>query len=273
MGEIVIGFLDNEGLGPRGASLFAQQLGEVESPERRAWLKTYLSESAYFLLQGIVDQTCSLDSILATPNPAVVSITGHALFRTILEYAYKLTYLTDPEIGGNTRIRRTIELGYADLCAYERLPSELQGGTSPSPETLLRDWYKEVTEGSELREPKVRSIFDAVGDPEDDGFPWPKDGSGKAVNPVYVWGYRVTSPIVHGNLWAIKHHGLTHVSKSGGVTTALPGLDAKAMRLLREGAARSLQLSFGITVQLMHGHLPSDVMNRLEAHIELIRTR
>ena len=268
MSDIVITFLNEKGLYLKDDSFFAQQLGEIQSSERREWLKTYLSDSTYFLLHGIIDQVYSLDTIFRTPNRAVVSITGYILFRSILEYSYKLTYLAGPETSANERIKRAIELYYSDLCAYKRLPEEAKVKLRQDQENLTLDWYKEVTDGKDLKRPiSVWGIFSAVGDPEDEEFPWPKDSNGTPVNPVYMWGYRVTSPMTHGNLWAIKHHRLTQIDKSGGVTKALPDLDPEAIRRLQTGVATVLQLSFGIAVQFMHGHLPSDVMNRLGAHI------
>ena len=182
-------------------------------------------------------------------------------------HSCKLTYLTAPEIGADERIKRAIEIYNVDLHEYERLPLELRTEPSQSQKELVSDWYKEVTGGRRLAQPiQVQSIFDSIGDPSEEH--WPKDRSGKPVNPVYTLGYHINSAITHGNLWAIKHYGLTPVEKAGGVTTALPGLDANGIRSLRKGAATLLQLSFGFAVQFMHGDLPSGVMNRLGAHIQ-----
>ena len=178
-----------------------------------------MSENAYFLLHGILDQVYSLDFILTKSNPATVSLTGRVLLRTMLEYSCKLTYLTTPEISVDERIKRAIEIYYVDLHEYERLPLELKAEPSQNLKEFASEWYKEVAKGKELTQPiRVRSIFDSIGDPEEEE--WPRDRSGKPVNPGYTLGYQVNSAITHGNLWAIKHYGLTHVEKSGGVTTA-----------------------------------------------------
>ena len=266
MSDIVINFLNEEGLDLKDESFFAQELSEIRSPDRCEWIKTYLLENTYFLLHGIIDQAYSLDFVLTKHNPAVVSVTGYMLLRTMLEYSYKLTYLTDPEICANERIKRAIEIYYVDLYEYDRLPLKLKVETSQDRKEFAREWYKEVADGEKLKRPiQIRSIFNSIGDPEDEK--WPRDRSGKSVNPVYTRGYQVNSAITHGNLWAIKHYGLTHAGKSGTITTALPGLDAKRVGLLCEVAAKLLRLSFGFVVQFTHGHLPSGIMNRLESQI------
>ncbi len=267
MCDLVIDFLNEKGLDLKDDSFFAQEVGKIQSPERREWLKTYLSENAYFLLHGIVNLAYSLDFILSQRNRAIVSISGQVLLRTILEYSGKLTYLADPEISPNQRIKRALKTYYTDLDEYERLLPELKAEPSQNLKEFAQEWYAEVAEGKELKRYRgPRSIFDSIGDPEFEE--WPIDRTGKSVNPVYALGYQVNSTITHGNLWAIKHYGLTHVNKSGGITTALPGLDADGILSLQRAAATVLQLSFGFAVQFMHGRLPSGVMNRLGARIQ-----
>lgn len=213
----------------------------------------------------------SLDFILTQRNPAIVSITGRVLLRAILEYRYKLAYLTVPDISANERIKRSIKIYHRDLYEYERLPTELKAEPSQDRKEFVREWYKEVAESKEkeLNRPiSAQSIFDSIGDPECEE--WPRDVRGKSVNPVHTRGYKVNSAITHGNLWAKKHYGLTHVNKSDGVTTALPGLDAEGTRVLYKVTATLLQSSFGIAVQFMHGYLPAHVMNRLGDQIGYI---
>ena len=136
---------------------------------------------------------------------------------------------------------------------------------------FVSEWYEELAEGRKLKRPiKVRSIFDAFGDPDLEG--WPRDKGGEPVNPVYKKGYHVSSAVTHGNLWAIKHYGLTHVQKSGAVTTALPGLDAEGIRIMERVAATLLLSSFGYAVQFMHGLPPSGLMNRMRAQIDSLTT-
>ena len=266
MSDIVIDYLIENGLYLKDDSFLAQTLAEIQSSERREWLKTYLSENAYFLLHGIVDLVYSLDFSPSQRNRAIVSISGRVLLRTILEYSGKLTYLADPEISPNQRIKRALKTYYTDLDEYERLLPELKAEPSQNLKEFAREWFAEVGEGKELKRYRgPRSIFDSIGDPEFEE--WPIDRTGKSVNPVYALGYQVNSTVTHGNLWAIKHYGLTHVNKPGEVTTALPGLDADGILSLQKAAATVLQLSFGIAVQFMHGHLPSGVMNRLRDHI------
>ena len=135
------------------------------------------SDNAYFLLHGIIDQVYSLDFILTQRNPAIVSITGRVLLRAILEYRYKLAYLTVPDISANERIKRSIKIYHRDLYEYERLPTELKAEPSQDRKEFVREWYKEVAESKEkeLNRPiSAQSIFDSIGDPECEE--WPRDG-------------------------------------------------------------------------------------------------
>ena len=267
MCDTVVDFLEEKGLDVKESSYLAQTLDEIQATERREWIKKYLSENVYFLLHGIIDQVYSLDCVLATSNPAVVSVAGHVLLRSTLDYGYKLAYLTVPEIGADERIKRAIEIYHRDMREYERLPPELKSESGQNRMEFVSEWYKEVSGGVELKRPiPVRSIFDAIGDPELEE--WPRDMGGNPANPVYKEGYRIYSTVTHGNLWAIKHYGLTHVDKSGAITIALPGLDAEGKRLMQRVAGGLLQLSFGFAVQFMDGFAPSGIMNRMSAQID-----
>ena len=127
MCDTVIDFLEDKGLDLKESSYFAQELGEIRLTERREWITRYLSENVRFLLHGIIDQVYSLDCILASSNPAIVSVSGHVLVRSMLEYGYKLFYLTVAEISGEERIKRAFEINNLDMHEYERLPPRSQG--------------------------------------------------------------------------------------------------------------------------------------------------
>ena len=263
MSNIVLDFLDGEGFAIRDDSFFAQELQEIHSIERCEWLRVHLTESAYFLLQGIIDQACSIDSVLDVMNRADVSLTGRILLRTMLEYSYKLVYLTDKNIGRKERSERAIRTYSADLHEYKRLPPQFQGDTGQDQQALIALWYKELTGKDKVPQSlSARDIFNAVGDPEDD---WPRDGRGKPINPVYKIGYQVNSVITHGNLWAIKQYGLVHFQRPDGTVVDLAGYDKNALRILKKSAVSILQLSLGFAVQFVHGHPPAHIMNRLNA--------
>ena len=263
LGDIVIEFLSENGLELRGNSFFSRELGNIPSADRREWLEWHLCENTYFLLHGIIDQAYSLDSILARRNPGTLSVSGSVLLRTMLEYSYKLGFLITPDIAASERIKRAIEVGYADLREYESLPADLKGQPTEDRKHFLQDWYSEITGGSKLVQPiRVRGIFDSIGDPQVEQ--WPQDKGGNPKNPIYARGYQINSAVTHGNLWAIKHYGLTHLKRSNGSTATLPGLGPETIRLQQEIAARLLQLSFGLAVQFMQGVLPASTMNRLE---------
>ena len=269
MCDIILDDLRDKGLEVTQGSYLANLLATVRSSKRRDWLKSYLSDSVYFLLHGILDQVYSLDAILAARNRATVSISGLVILRTSLEYGFKLAYLTTPDINDDERISRTIRLYYTDLYWHRRLPSHLMGDSAQHIEQLIQEWYKELNGGQALKRTiSARSIFDSIGDPEDEAVPWPKNKEGDFVNPVYSVGYHMGSTIIHGNLWAIKHHGVTKIGKVGEKTIVTPGLDAEGTRLLRLYGARLLQLSFGFATQFTYGFLRSDVMNTLNGHIE-----
>ena len=266
MCDIIVGFLNEGGFELKEDSFFALELGEIQSLERREWLRTHLSESAYYLLQGIIDQACSMESTLSAINPASVSVTGSVLLRTMLEYAYKLTHLTDSHISINQRIKRAIEIYHNDLNEYDRLPEELRGELGQDQSELLGQWYEEIT-GEELsRRIPVRNIFDSVGDSDE----WPRDRGDNPINPVYIMGYQINSLIAHGNLWALRHYGLTHVQGPDGIAASLPGWSAGKVRNYQRAAASLLQFAFAFAMQLMHGYPPAHIMNRLNVPINRI---
>ena len=268
MSNIIMDFLNEAGFTLKEDSFFAQELQEIRSPERREWIREYLSDSTYFLLQGIIDQAYSIDSVLDVTNRAVVSLTGRVLLRTMLEYSYKLVYLTDKDIGIVERIKRAIETYNTDLHEYRRLPPEFKREISQDQTSLIGSWYKELTGKDELpRSLSARSIFDSVGDPEDD---WPRDRGGNPINPVYQMGYQVNSVIAHGNLWAIKHYGLVHLQKPDDRIADLAGYDKNTIRILKRNAASILQLSFAFAEQFMQGYPPSHILNRLNVPIALL---
>ena len=126
MCDTVMAFLGERGLDLKERSYLAQEFGEIRLTERREWITRYLSENVRFLLHGIIDQVYSLDCILASSNPAIVTVSGHVLVRSMLEYGYKLFYLTVAEISGEERIKRALEIYNLDMHEYERLPPDLK---------------------------------------------------------------------------------------------------------------------------------------------------
>ena len=271
MCDIVIATLNKEGLERREGSPFTRELDEIQSQERREWLGDYVWQRTYLLLHGAIDQAYQLDACINNPNPALVSVTQYILLRSIQEYTTRLAYLVDLKIEPTERIRRAIELYHADLFAYENLPSNLRVHPGQNRETFLSAWYEEITCGKKLnRRYPVRSIFDDLGSPEEEG--WPTDNGGKPINPTYQKGYQIWSAVTHGHLWAIRHYGLTKVGKIGEQTMWLPGGAAtRTILSWQEIAGRLLQYAFGFAVQFLHPSLDTSTMDELEHQIALIQ--
>ena len=275
--NIVLLYLNEEKLELREDSFFAEELRGIPVPERRDLIRTYLCDNTFLLLQGILDQVQSLNSILSVRTPAVVAVSPFILIRTMLEYSNKLTYLTDPHT--SERIPRTLKCLYADIQEFRKLPKDL---TSPAGRMSVEDranlateWYCELTGGEgKLRPVSALEIFEELAGEQSDEWgelDWVEDGRGSLVPFAYSKGYRIYSAVAHGNLWAIQHYGATKIRNVDGETVWLPGLDAKTVYRLQELAGRQLEFSLGFAVQFMRGHLPSGTMNKLETLIASIQ--
>lgn len=277
MTGIVIDYLRKEGLELKEESFFAHELNHIDELERRELLRSYLCESACFLLHGIIDQVHALDTMLNAYGPSVAAVGPYVLARSILEYAFRLTYLTDPHT--EERIQRSLKCYYKDLQEFRKLPSDLSSlGGKELAETraeLVSKWYADLTGGLEKINPVTAlEIFEAVGEEdfeEGEVQNWIKDGRGNMVPLAYSKGYRIYSAVSHGNLWAIKHYGFTKIGKEGDSTIALPGLDATGVYPLQELAGGLLMSSLGFAVQFMRGYPPANTMNKLGSLIEMIR--
>lgn len=276
MTDIVLNYLNEEKLEVRENSFFGEELKDILIPKRRDLFRTYLCDSTFLLLQGVIDQVHSLDSTLRVRTPAVFAISPFILMRTLLEYSAKLTYLTDPH--SNERIQRTLKCLFADIQEFRKLPQDL---TSPAGRKraddqadLATEWYSELTGGKEkLRPVSALEIFEELaGDPSDEWeqHDWVEDGRGHLVPFSYSKGYRIYSAIAHGNSWAVQHYGVTKIHSDVGETVTLPGLDAKTVHNLQILAGRQLVSSLGFAVQFMRGTIPAGAMNKMEALIALI---
>ena len=275
--DIVLDYLNEEELELREDSFFAEELRDIPKPKRRDLIRTYLCDNTFLLLQGIIDQVHSLNSMLSVRTPAVVAITPFILMRTMLEYSSKLTYLTDPHT--SERIPRTLKCLYADIQQFRKLPKDL---TSPAGRMFVDDqadlateWYCELTDGEEkLRPVSALEIFEKLAGEQSDEWgkhDWVEDGRGSLVPFTYSKAYRIYSAVAHGNSWAIQHYGMTKIHSDDGETVTRPGLDAKTVYNLQVLAGKELVLSLGFTIQFMRGHLPSGTMNKLETLIASIQ--
>ena len=277
MSNIVLGYLDKHELKLNENSSFAQELCAIQVPERREMLRTYLCDSTYFLLHGIIDHVHSLNIALNVPSPAVVSVSPYVLARATLEYVQKLVYLTYPLI--EDRIQRSLRCYCADIREYRKLPEDLTSQPArqlaENNAILAEKWHCELTGGSQkLRPITALEIFEAVEEKrfdEEGQDLWVTDGKGTSVPFAYAKGYRIFSAVTHSNLWAIRHFGMTKIGNKGDVTLASSGLDLRGVLLFKLSAAMQLQFSFGFAVQFMSGHLPAGTMNRLGAQIGLIQ--
>lgn len=275
--DIVIEALKERGLEPQAGSRFSEELSHVEPEERRRWLLEYVTQNTWSLLNGILDQVYKLGSCIYSINPSPVSVAEFILLRSIIEYSYKLSYLTVLDVDADERIKRAIECAHEDLVAYERLPSRLRSNSAQHRRPFLEEWYKEITGKQKPKHPlRARDLFDDLGGSNEEwqriAGEWPADRGGKAVNPAYQSGYAIWSAITHGNAWAIAHFGLTKDGSDDDDPRWFPGLNPDTIHNCEELAVRLLQHAFGFSVQLMnHRGLDAGAMNRLEEVIARIR--
>ena len=275
--DIVIQFLNDRGLEPEVDSHFSEELAQIQSEERRKWLRDYVYQHTYWLLQGLLDQVYKLEACMTTVNLAITAVGEYVLLRSILEYSYRLDYLTVLDIGASERVKRSIEYSYTDLKAYEGLPSNLRSPSSQSQSQFLEEWYKEIAGEKKLNKRKqVKHVMDNLGGANEEWQhirgEWPTDGRGTPINPVYQSGYAIWSAITHGDPWAIRHFGLTKANREEEDAQWFPGLDLNTTHKMQDLVVRLLQHSFGYSVQLMHrGGLHVGTMNRLEEVIARIQ--
>ena len=249
-----------------GQSFFADELRAIPQPERRNLLKDYICESMIALLLGVTDQARSLALCLDTPG---LAISPHMLIRGLLEYSYKITYVADPTIDSQERIRRALRLFVTDFREYEKMLGESRSAVAyreaSNAKEIAVSWYRELT-GKEIKTTTPKAIMDSV---------W-KAGTtllqqqAPDVNVVYEKGYRTGSVISHGNTWAIRHFCLETSldERRKSFTLGLPESASYGMLLL---AAHFLQLSFGIVGQF-GSRLPASAMNRMGERIDELMT-
>jgi len=268
--NVVLRQLDEEKLELSEDSFFAEELRKIPKTKRRELIQTYLCDKTFLLLQGIIDQVHSLNSMLSVPSPAVVEISPYILARTMLEYSSKLAYLTDPNT--SERIPRTLRCLYADIQEFRKLPEDL---VSPTGRMLAEDrfkvateWYRELTGGEgKIRAVRVLEIFEELAGEKSDvleKFNWVEDGKGSLVPLTYSKGYRIFSAVAHGNSWAVQHYGVTKFLNDAGEIIERPGLDSKTVNQLQVLAGGHLIYSLGFATQFIPGHLPHRAMNELE---------
>ena len=262
--DIVADELNGRSIKPTEHSFFLEEITDVEPPERQQLLREYVCNTVVHLLIGVQDQVRSLGAALNVGS----SVTPFILWRTILEYSYKIAYLADPAIDPRERILRFLRIYFDDIRVLEKLPATLRPSSGNELTTKRKqqatEWYLELT-GRDLRQVSAQEILDAVWRSGQET--WPTNAGNE--NPIYQKGYRVGSGLVHGHSWAIRHYCLeTQFVGSNSIT--IPRLEEETIRNLLLVAAVRLTHSFGFVCQLMH-ILPASAMNKLEAKIAEIR--
>ena len=235
---------------------FANMLNSIEELDKRHFVQNYVSDLLRMLLLGVIDQARCMALAVDTPG---IAVTPFILIRTLIEYSYKITYISDPLIEPEERIRRVLDLWYLDSTSYEKLPKELQlvmkGWQSQRPKKDVEDWYRQLT-GKGLAKKTAEFILDAV---------W-KAGletsqkNNEITNEIYEQVYRVGSAFQHGNSWAIQHYCLGKPT-GGNDATTLHSQSIMVFYFLRM-AGLLLQMSFGFVVQFQ-SMLPANVMNEI----------
>ena len=252
-----------------GQSFFADELRAIQQPERRNLLEDYICESMIALLLGVTDQARSLALCLDTPG---LAISPYMLVRGLIEYSYKITYVADPTIDSQERIRRALRLFVTDFREYEKMLGKSRSDVAyvayreaSNAKEIAVSWYRELT-GKEIKTTTPKAIMDSV---------WKAGTSlllqqAPDVNVVYEKGYRTGSVISHGNTWAIRHFCLetSLVERRKSFTVGLPESTSYGMLLL---AAHFLQMSFG-TVGQFGSRLPASAMNGMGKRIDKLMT-
>ena len=250
-------------------SAFAEALASPRLPRRSEWFNSYLGARIGVLLAGVVDGAYRLDTVLAAPSPAGVSVVEYHILRGMLEYTYRLFHLVQLEITVKDREKRAIEDWHSGYLQFRRISSQNQPAGFESKfvewEPVLTAWYAELTGSSKIRTPTVRAIFDEAGMPESW---WPTDRSGNAINPVYQSGYSLFSAVEHGNLWAVQSFGM---GDPKAIEVDRPGLDDAASIKIQELASRWLLATYAATTQFFSPGVPASMMNKLEECRERIR--
>ena len=268
MTHIVIAHINGGGISLTANSDFARQLEEIQVPERRDLLRDYVSDGTFMLLCGIIDQVRSLDQVLAAPD---ASVSAYILVRATLEYSYKIAYLAEPYIDPEERVCRALRLYCTDLEQYRKMPEDLKPNSAGEVVTKhmqpAEEWYQEIA-CKKLRSVSAREIMDKVWN-SDDEQGYSAGNNGEVGNPIYDKGYRIGSTLTHGNIWAIRHYGLTMTLIENRVVTS-SGLKEKVVGDLLLIAAGCLMYSFGFIAQLMN-RPPTGTVNRLEHKITMIR--
>ena len=216
------------------------------------------------LLIGVQDQVRSLGAAFNIG----ASVTPFILGRTILEYSFKITYISDPQISPTERIKRFLRLYYTDIQQFDKLPDDLRSSSGKELATERKRqadaWYQEIT-NKHLAGVDSKKIVDEVW--ESGLQAWKSKSSEE--NAIYEKGYRIGSAIVHGHGWAIGHYCLeTQVVGDSYLTTA--SLKEETIRDLLLIAAGCLMYSYGFVTQLMD-MLPTGIMNKLEGKAAEIR--
>ena len=236
-------------------SYFANMLNSIEELDKRHFVQNYVSDLLRMLLLGVIDQARCMALAVDTPG---IAVTPFILIRTLIEYSYKITYISDPLIEPKERIRRVLDLWYLDSTSYEKLPKDLQlvmKWQSQRPKKDVEDWYRQLT-GKGLAKKTAEFILDAV---------W-KAGletsqkNNEVTNEIYEQVYRVGSAFQHGNSWAIQHYCLGKPTGRNDAMT-LHSQSIMVFYFLRM-AGVLLQASCGSVVQFQ-SMLPVNVMNEI----------
>lgn len=261
MCEVVVDRLNDRGLTIQPGSLFSQELNEIQIQERRKWLGEYISSSSTALLLSVIEMVVELERCLAGEGSAV---NPYIILRSIMEHTYKISYLTDGEIDADERIRRALRTYYAEMQEYQKLSEEHRvANTDPqlvSVRNLITKWYRELTGKRMPSRLSAKEIIEAGQKLTSSGW---IEGAPGVKETTYESFYRISSGIVHGNLWALAHFCMRTIPQ-GPTRVVIPfaGLDQETIRLIRICAGRLLLFAFGFTVQL-HDIIPAGEMNRI----------
>ena len=248
-----------------GSSVLAQEIDELDGPEKREFLQSYLSESLMALLLGVLDQARSIALISYAPPAAVAPL---ILMRSLFEYSQRIVYLADESIKLEERIGRTLRLYYVDLVEYKRLPEAVrpQGSTASLEESTMKAvaWYKELT-GEKLNSIRAQEILDTVWRT---GLDYLEEDS-DAPNDGYQIGYRIGSALTHGNVWAIRNHCLAITREQNGFGIGFQ-IRESLLSDLHLLAASIVMLSFGFVAQYAPA-LAGSTMNKIEEMLSELR--